>query len=120
MNTLLCRREIEPVFVNAEPEVIVTRECVFRYLVVGSEQLPQPVLSWTGLRYSGRPFVSHRTTGRVVSPVTMGEFRPPTSPSNRKVCQTIREIGSEATVWLVYLQLGAGLYSIAIQHRPVE
>ena len=118
MNTLLCRREIEPVFVDVEPEVIVTRDVCF--VVVGSEQLPQPVLSWTGLRYSGRPFVSHRTTGRVVLSVTMGEFRPPTSPSNRKVCQTIREIGSEATVWLVYLQLGAGLYSIAIQHRPVE
>ena len=118
MNTLFCRREMEPAFIDAEPEVIVTRECVFR--VVGSEQLPQPVLSWTGLRYSGRPFVSHRTTGRVVLSVTMGEFRPPTSPSNRKVCQTIREIESEATVWLVYRQLGAGLYSIAIQHRPVE
>ena len=76
MNTLLCRREIEPVFVDVEPEVIVTRDVCF--VVVGSEQLPQPVLSWTGLRYSGRPFVSHRTTGRVVLSVTMGEFRPPT------------------------------------------
>ena len=38
MNTLFCRREMEQAFVDAEPEVIVTSECVFR--VVGSEQLP--------------------------------------------------------------------------------
>ena len=29
MNTLLCRREIEPVFVDVEPEVIVTRDVCF-------------------------------------------------------------------------------------------